>query len=82
MIEYRDNHPLEPVEGARLFDASGISRPTEDIPRVRECSRTLTPGLALLGDNVEAGAVDDGRPYSQSDLRETPRRPVTLRLKL
>lgn len=36
MIEYRDNHPLEPLEVARVFEASGISRPTKDIPRIAQ----------------------------------------------
>ena len=36
MIEYRDNQPLEPVEIARVFEASGISRPTKDIPRIAQ----------------------------------------------
>lgn len=34
MIEYRHNHPLDPVEVARVFDASGIRRPTGDLPRI------------------------------------------------
>ncbi len=34
MIEYRDNQPLEPAEVARLFEVSGINRPTKDIPRI------------------------------------------------
>jgi predicted N-acetyltransferase YhbS len=34
MIEYRDDQPLEPVEVARLFEASAISRPTKDIQRI------------------------------------------------
>jgi hypothetical protein len=34
MIEYRDNQPLEPEEVARVFEASGIIRPTKDIPRI------------------------------------------------
>jgi ribosomal protein S18 acetylase RimI-like enzyme len=34
MIEYRDNQSLDPVEIARLFEASGIVRPTTDIPRI------------------------------------------------
>ncbi|MBP9712411.1 MAG: GNAT family N-acetyltransferase [Sterolibacterium sp.] len=34
MIEYRENQPLEPVEVARVFEASGITRPTKDIPRI------------------------------------------------
>ncbi len=36
MIEYRENQPLEPVEIARVFEASGISRPTKDIPRIAQ----------------------------------------------
>jgi len=36
MIEYRNNQPLEPVEIAHVFEASGISRPTKDIPRIRQ----------------------------------------------
>ncbi|WP_310447575.1 GNAT family N-acetyltransferase [Thiobacillus sp.] len=36
MIEYRENQPLEPVEIARVFETSGISRPTKDIPRIAQ----------------------------------------------
>ena len=36
MIEYRENQPLEPVEIVRVFEASGISRPTKDIPRIAQ----------------------------------------------
>lgn len=34
MIEYRLNHPLDAAEVARVFDASGINRPTADLPRI------------------------------------------------
>lgn len=34
MIEYRHNIPLDPAEVARVFEASGITRPTNDIPRI------------------------------------------------
>ena len=34
MIEYRQNHPLDPAEVARVLDASGITRPTDDLPRI------------------------------------------------
>lgn len=34
MITYRNNHPLDPAEVARVFEASGITRPTRDIPRI------------------------------------------------
>jgi GNAT superfamily N-acetyltransferase len=36
MIKYRDNKLLKPVEVARVFEASGISRPTKDIPRIAQ----------------------------------------------
>ena len=34
MIEYRHNFPLNPIDVARVFDSSGISRPTDDISRI------------------------------------------------
>lgn len=33
-IEYRHNFPLDPIEVARVFDASGITRPTSDLSRI------------------------------------------------
>jgi len=33
-IEYKHNHPLDPLDVARVFDASGIKRPTADLPRI------------------------------------------------
>ncbi len=33
-IEYRHDCPLDPAEVARVFDASGITRPTADLPRI------------------------------------------------
>ena len=33
-IEYRHDSPLDPTEVARVFDASGITRPTTDLPRI------------------------------------------------
>ena len=34
MIEYRHNFPLNPIDVARVFDSSGIARPTDDLPRI------------------------------------------------
>lgn len=34
MIEYRDSQALDPAEVARVFEASGIGRPTQDLPRI------------------------------------------------
>jgi GNAT superfamily N-acetyltransferase len=33
-ITYAHNLPLDPAEVARVFDASGISRPTQDLARI------------------------------------------------
>ena len=34
MITYRQNYPLEPADVARVFEASGLRRPTKDLPRL------------------------------------------------
>jgi N-acetylglutamate synthase-like GNAT family acetyltransferase len=34
VIEYRHNFPLEPIDVAAVFDASGIRRPTRDLVRI------------------------------------------------
>ncbi len=52
MIEYRHNYPLDPVEVARVFDASGIRRPTKDLPRIAHMFAT---------SNLVLSAWDDGR---------------------
>jgi len=33
-IEYRHNFALDPADVARVFDSSGIKRPTDNIPRL------------------------------------------------
>jgi GNAT superfamily N-acetyltransferase len=33
-IEYRHNFPLDPAEVVRVFESSGITRPTSDHPRI------------------------------------------------
>jgi len=33
-VEYRHNHPLDPVDIVRVFDRSGLRRPTSDLPRI------------------------------------------------
>ncbi len=33
-VEYRHNFPLDPIEVVRVFEASGITRPTADLPRI------------------------------------------------
>ena len=33
-IEYRHNYPLDPLDVVRVFDRSGIRRPTDNLPRI------------------------------------------------
>ena len=51
-LEYRHNVPLDPVEVVRVFDASGITRPTSDLPRIAR--RFAAPSLVI-------SAWEDGR---------------------
>jgi N-acetylglutamate synthase-like GNAT family acetyltransferase len=34
MIEYRHNYPLDPADVIRVFDSSGMRRPTKDVARI------------------------------------------------
>jgi GNAT superfamily N-acetyltransferase len=51
-IEYRHNAPLDPAEVVRVFDASGITRPTSDLPRIARMF--AAPSLVI-------SAWEDGR---------------------
>ena len=44
-IEYRQDVALDPVDVARLFEASGIARPTKDLPRIAKMF--AAPGLVI-----------------------------------
>ena len=35
MIKYHHNYPLDPQDVARVFDSSGLIRPSHDIPRTK-----------------------------------------------
>jgi len=52
MIEYRHNFPLDPREVARVFEASGIVRPTDDLPRIARM---------FAGADLVISAWDTGR---------------------
>lgn len=51
MIEYRHNFPLDPVDVVRVFDASGIVRPTDDLPRIARM---------FAASNLVVSAWDEG----------------------
>lgn len=44
-IEYRHDFPLDPVDVVRVFNASGITRPTDDLPRIARMF--AAPGLVI-----------------------------------
>ena len=48
-IEYRQNEPLDPAAVARLFESSGINRPTKDLSRMAKM---------LAGANLVISAWD------------------------
>ncbi|MBD1576798.1 GNAT family N-acetyltransferase [Vibrio sp. S11_S32] len=52
MINYRHNYPLDPHDVARLFDSSGIIRPSNDIPRIKRM---------LNGANLTFSAWDEDK---------------------
>ncbi|WP_099797098.1 GNAT family N-acetyltransferase [Variovorax sp. 54] len=52
-IDYRQNVPLDPVDIARVFDRSGIKRPTHDLARIERMF--AAPSLLLsawVGDEL------------------------------
>ena len=44
-VEYRHNFPLDPLDVVRVFEQSGIRRPTDDLPRIARMF--AAPGLVL-----------------------------------
>jgi len=51
MIEYRHNFPLDPADVIRVFDASGLTRPTQDPARIARM---------FAGSNLILSAWSDG----------------------
>ena len=52
MIEYRENQHLDPAEVARVFEASGINRPTKNLARITQM---------FANSNLVISAWDDAR---------------------
>ena len=57
MIEYRHNFPLDPAEVARLFDASGITRPTGDLPRIARMFANANLIISAWSNNTLVGVA-------------------------
>ena len=64
MIEYRHNVPLDPVDVVRVLDASGISRPTDDVARIARMYATSNLLISAWSDGVLVGVCRGMTDYS------------------
>ncbi len=64
MIEYRHNFPLDPAEVARVFDTSGITRPTSDIPRIARMFASSNLVISAWANGVLLGVCRALTDYS------------------
>jgi predicted N-acetyltransferase YhbS len=55
MIEYRHNFQLDPADVARVYDASGITRPTKDLPRLARMLANSNLVISAWSDDVLVG---------------------------
>ena len=64
MIEYRHNYPLNPNEVARVFDSSGIVRPTKDLPRIQRMLESSNLLISAWDENRLIGVARALTDYS------------------
>ena len=63
-IEYRHNFPLNPTDVARVFDSSGIKRPTENIPRIARMFAASNLVISAWANGVLVGVCRALTDYS------------------
>lgn len=61
MIEYRHNYALDPKDVVRVFKSSGITRPTEDLPRIARMFATSNLIISAWSDGFTRRHLP--RPY-------------------
>lgn len=64
MIEYRHNFPLNPKDVARVFDSSGITRPTKDLARIARMFATSNLVISAWSDGTLVGVCRALTDYS------------------
>ncbi len=64
MIEYLHNFPLNPIDIARVFDSSGITRPTGDIPRIARMFTASNLVISAWANGVLVGVCRALTDYS------------------
>jgi ribosomal protein S18 acetylase RimI-like enzyme len=57
MIRYTTNAQLDPKDLAELFDASGIKRPTADLPRLTKMIENANLTITVWDENRLVGAA-------------------------
>ena len=72
MIDYQINQPLDPLEVIRVFDSSGIKRPTHDVPRIARMFAASNLVISAWSEGVLVGVAraltDHGYCCYLSDL--------------
>ena len=64
MIEYLHNFQLDPVDIARVFDSSGIKRPTSDLPRIARMFAESNLVISAWADGALVGVCRALTDYS------------------
>ena len=64
MIEYRHNVPLDPADVVRVLDASGITRPTDDVARIARMYATSNLLISAWSDGILVGVCRGMTDYS------------------
>lgn len=76
MIEYRHDFQLNPADVARVYDASGLNRPTKDLPRIARMFENSNLVISAWSDGVLVGVcralTDYGYCCYLSDLAVDP----------
>lgn len=63
-VEYRHNFPLDPVDVVRVFDQSGIKRPTDNLPRIARMFAAPCLLLSAWVDNELVGVARSLTDYA------------------
>lgn len=64
MIEYRHNQPLAPKDVVRVYEASGINRPTKDLSRIARMFVTSNLVISAWSDGTLVGVCRALTDYS------------------
>ena len=64
MIEYQHNLPLDPADVIRVFESSGITRPTKDVARIARMFASSNLVISAWSDRILVGVCRALTDYS------------------